>query len=164
MDNVSVELDRARPGARFARIFQHSKEKPGGLAQRLTVVKAFTPKEYGDHFDRLLLRLDRAVNEGGRSFLTVEYHDGMSVPGVASVAGFSLSTAMHPAGTHEVARHEFGHIVDFWLLNDEQRHWFIKERGIGTTWPGTWEAWAEAVREWLDGGWQALTPVLLPDV
>lgn len=166
MDDIarSVELDRARPGARFARVFQHSKTFPGSLAQRLTVVEALTPEVYGDNFDLLLVRLDRAVNDGGRSFLSVEYHDGMTVPGTASVAGFSLSTAMYPAATYEVARHEFGHVVDFWLLDDEQRHWFIRERGIASTWPGTWEAWAEAVREWIGGGWPALTPILLPDV
>lgn len=145
---------------RFAEVFQVSYLFRGSTLQQEAVRASLTPV-FGTNHHKLLQRLDRAVNASGRSYLTVEFHSGMQSPGTASVSGFSLSAAMGWAGVWEVARHEFGHVVDFWLLTDTQREWFMDEMGR-ESWPGAWESWAEAVREWLDGGWSALTPVLLP--
>lgn len=150
-----------RYAQRFAEVFEIDSDHPGTYEQREAVRDTLTPV-YGTPHHRLLQRLDRAVNGTGRSFLTVEFHMGMTAPGQASPAGMSLSAAMGRAGIVEVARHELGHIVDFWLITDTDREWFCQQMGRDT-WPGAWESWAEAVREWLDGGWETLTPILLPD-
>lgn len=146
---------------RFAECFQFDLFFHGNDEQRQAVVDALTP-EYGTPYHQLLKRLDRQVNESGRSYLTVGFRNGMNAPGLASPAGFNLSGAMAYAGCFEVARHEFGHLIDFRLITDGDRDWFMAEMHRDS-WPGAWESWAEAVREWLDGGWPALTPILLPD-
>lgn len=146
---------------RFAEVMQFDYIHRGSDLQREAVIEALTPI-YGTPHHRLLQRLDRAVNAAGRSYLTVGFRSGMTAPGQASPAGFNLSAAMGWAGCFEVARHEFGHLVDFWLLTDDNRNWFMAEMGRAT-WPGAWESWATAVAEWLGGGWQALTPILLPE-
>lgn len=144
---------------RFAEVFQF--DYSGSVEQRSAVEDALTP-EYGSNHHRLLQRLDRQVNASGRSYLSVGFRTGMQIPGLASPAGMTLSAVMGYSGCYEVARHEFGHIVDFRLITDADREWFRLEMGRDT-WPGAWEAFAEAVREWLAGGWKALTPILLPD-
>lgn len=146
---------------RFAEVFQFDFLWRGKAEQRQAVVDSLTPV-FGTPHHRLLQRLDRAVNKAGRSYLTIEFHGGMTSPGLASRSGFSLSTAMGAAGCAEVARHELGHLIDFWLITDDDRVWFMTEMGRDS-WPGAWESWAEAVREWLDGGWRVLTPILLPN-
>ena len=159
-----------RPRQRFAEVFQVDFIHRGSEAQRQAVADSLTPT-YGTSHHRLLQRLDRQVNLGvsvdgtlfhRRSSLTVGFRSGMTAPGIASPVGFNLSAAMARGGILEVARHELGHVIDFWLLTDEDRLWFQREMGR-ESWPGAWESWAEAVREWLDGGWKALTPILLPD-
>lgn len=160
-----------KPGQRFAEVFQVDFIHRGSDTQRQAVVDSLTPT-YGSNHHRLLQRLDRQVNRGvsvdgilyhARSYLTVGLRSGMTAPGLASPVGFNLSAAMGRPGILEVARHELGHVVDFWLLTDTDRLWFQRVMGR-ESWPGAWESWAEAVREWLDGGWQALTPILLPDL
>lgn len=151
------ELLRPR---RFAEVWQVHYIYRGSEEQQRAVRDSLIPSWDTNHH-RLLQRLDRAVNATKRSHLTIEFHNGMNTPGTASPAGFSLSAAMGYHGVWEVARHELGHVVDFWLLTDEHRVWFMKEMGR-ESWPGAWESWAEAVREWMDGGWPSLTPILLP--
>jgi hypothetical protein len=127
----------------------------------------FTPI-FNSYFDRLLFRLDVAVNLAGRHYLTVEFHSfGATVPGAASPAGISIAsgTGVSLKAIQEVARHEFGHLTDFYnLLTEADRFWFRAEMGR-ETWPGAWESWAEAVREWVESDgqqWGTLTPILLP--
>lgn len=146
--------------SRFAEVFEFDFLFRGTEEQRLAVQDALTPI-YGTNHHRLLQRLDRQVNQSGRHALKVGFRGGMNVPGLSSPAGFNLSSAMGYSGCYEVARHELGHIVDFRLITDKDREWFRLEMGRDS-WPGAWESWAEAVREWLAGGWQALTPILLP--
>lgn len=146
---------------RFAEVFDFDFFYRGSEEQRDAVRDALTPI-YGTNHHKLLQRLDRQVNQSGRHSLTIGFHRGMNAPGLASPSGFNLSAAMGYAGCYEVARHELGHVVDFRLLTDEDREWFLLEMGRDS-WPGAWESWAEAVREWLDGGWFTLTPILLPD-
>lgn len=143
---------------RFAEVFQF--DMSGTETQRQAVYAALTPV-FGDNHHRLLQRLDRRVNQSGRHFVSVGFRSGMQSPGLASPAGFNLSAAMGYAGCYEVARHELGHMVDFWLLTDTDREWFKAEMGR-ESWAGAYESFAEAVREWLDDGWKALTPILLP--
>ena len=159
-----------KAGQRFAEVFQIDFFHRGSEIQRQAVADSLTPT-FGTNHHRLLQRLDRQVNLGvsvdgslfhRRSFLTVGIRSGIDVPGTSSPVGFTLSGAMGRAGILEVARHELGHVVDFWLLTDTDRTWFQREMGR-ESWPGAWESWAEAVREWLSGGWVALTPILLPD-
>ena len=159
-----------KPGQRFAEVFQIDFIHRGSETQRQAITNSLTPA-FGSNHHRLLQRLDRQVNSGvsvdgtlyhRRSYLTIGIRSLMTAPGLSSPAGFNLSGAMGYAGTFEVARHELGHVIDFWLLTDDDRRWFQWEMGRGS-WPGAWESWAEAVREWLDGGWVALTPILLPD-
>lgn len=155
---------------RFAEVFEIDAIFPGSIEQQTAVEVSLTP-EWGTLHHRLLQRLDRQVNSGvavdginyhKRSFLRIGFHKEMTAPGTASPAGFNLSAAMGYKGCHEVARHELGHIVDFWLLSPENRIWF-QGAMHRDSWPGAWESWAEAFREWLDGGWQALTQILVPD-
>jgi hypothetical protein len=156
---------------RFAECFEFNRIMWRGTEeQRQAVVESLTP-EYGGNHHRLLQRLDRQVNLGvsvdgtmfyRRSYLVISIRSGINVPGAASAAGFTLSGAMGRAGMWEVARHELGHVIDFWLLTEANRQWFQQVMGR-QTWPGAWESWAEAVREWLDDGWTALTPILLPE-
>lgn len=147
---------------RFAEVFQFDFIFRGNDIQRDAVIQAMTPV-YGTPHHRLLKRLDAAVNAGGRSSLTIGFHSGMNHPGLASRGGFNLSAAMAWNGCYEVARHEFGHLVDFWLLTEADRSWFMAEMSRAT-WPGAWESWAQAVAEWLDGGWKALDPILNREV
>lgn len=146
---------------RFAEVFQFDFIFRGDPIQRQAVTEALTPI-FASPQHRLLQRLDKQVNQSGRSHLTIGFHNGMNAPGLASHSGFNLSAAMGWNGCFEVARHEFGHLIDFWLLNEADRSWFMAEMARAT-WPGAWESWAEAVREWLDGGWQVLNPILLPE-
>lgn len=150
-----------KPGERFAEVFQVDREHPGTDLQRQALYDTLTA-DYGSPHHHLLQRLDRAVNATGRSYLNIGFHHGMLHPGLSSRAGFNLSAAMGRPGIMEVARHELGHLCDFWLITDQDREWFCKEMHRDS-WPGAWESFAEAVREWLSGGWQALTPILLPD-
>lgn len=154
---------------RFAEVFQIDYVFRGISPQQEAIRASLTPV-YGTNHHKLLQRLDRQVNSGvsadgliyhRRSYLTVGIRPGMNSPGTSSPAGFNLSAAMGWAGMYEVARHELGHVVDFWLLADTQREWFMDLTGR-ESWPGAWESWAEAVREWLDGEWSTLTPILLP--
>lgn len=147
--------------ARFAEVFQFDPDHPGTPEQEQAVRDTLIPV-YGSQHHRLLQRLDRAVNATGRHYLTIEFHHGMNSPGTSSPSGFSLSAAMDRPGMLEVPRHELGHLIDFWLITDDDRLWFQKIMSR-ESWPGAWESWAEAVREWLDGdSWQILTPILLP--
>lgn len=147
---------------RFAECFQFDPHHPGTPIQEEAVRESLSP-EFGSNYHRLLQRLDREVNRTGRHYLTVGFVEDMQQPGLASPAGFNLSAAMGRTGCMEVARHELGHIVDFRLLTVEDRTWFMGEMGRDS-WPGAWEAWAEAFRQWIDGtSWQSLTPILLPD-
>lgn len=146
--------------ARFAECFQFDPVHPGTFDQRQSVRDSLTPV-FGSAHHRLLLRLDKAVNAAGRHYVTVGFREGMVQPGLASPSGFNLSAAMGPTGVAEVARHELGHLIDFYLITDTDRQWFCEQLGR-ESWPGAWESWAEAVREWLQGGWKALTPILLP--
>lgn len=154
---------------RFAEVFQIDYIFRGFEIQQEAIRTSLTPV-YGTNHHKLLQRLDKQVNSGvsadgtiyhPRSYLTIGIRPGMNSPGIASPAGFNLSAAMGWAGMYEVARHELGHVVDFWLLTDDQREWFREVMGR-ESWPGAWESWANAVAEWLGGGWSALTPVLLP--
>jgi hypothetical protein len=146
---------------RFAEVFQVDFFYRGTVEQQLALRGALTP-EYGSPHHHVLKRLDHAVNATGDSHLTVGFRHGMVHPGLASFSGFNLSAAMGPDGIYDVARHEFGHLVDFYLLTDADRAWFMVEM-FRSSWPGAWESWAEAVREWLDGGWKSLDPILLRD-
>lgn len=155
---------------RFAEVFQFDPDFAGSVEQRNAVRESLTPL-YGTYHHRLLQRLDRQVNSGvavdgtvyhPRSFLLVGFRKQMTSPGLSSASGFNLSSAMGYDGCYEVARHEMGHCVDFWLLDDKGREWFRTYMGRDS-WPGAWESWAEAVREWLGGGWHDLTPILLPE-
>lgn len=157
----------ARQPARFGRVWQITSIPwlRGTETQRQAVRERFSPT-FGSLFDRMLYRLDVAVNVRGRHHLTVEFHKNMTAPGNPSPSGISLSAAMGPAGIREVAGHECGHLTDFYLITDEDRGWFMREMGRAT-WPGAWESWAEAVREWIESDgeqWAKLTPILLGEV
>lgn len=154
---------------RFGRVWQITAIPwlKGTVEQRQAVRDTFTPI-FDSCFDRLLYRLDLAVNQAGRHYLTVELHSsGNTVPGVSGPAGISIATGpgVSLKAIQEVARHEFGHMTDHYnLLTATDRLWFIAQMGR-ETWPGAWESWAEAVREWVESDgqvWQALTPILLP--
>jgi hypothetical protein len=165
-------LTEEKKFGRFAEVFEFNRIRwRGNEEQRQAVVDSLTP-QFGTLHHRLLQRLDRQVNLGvsvdgipyhSRSYLTISFMSGMTAPGQASPAGMTLSSAMGRAGVMEVSRHELGHCVDFWLLTDADREWFRVLMGR-ESWPGAWESWAEAVREWLDGGWYQLTPILLPSL
>lgn len=155
---------------RFGEVWQFDSAYHGTVEQQTAVRDSLHPI-HGTPHHRLLQRLDRQVNGGTaadgtlyhpRSALTIGFHDSMTSPGLSSPAGFNLSFAMGYTGCYEVARHEMGHIVDFWLLTGTDREWFRTIMGRDS-WPGAWESWAEAVREWVGGGWADLTPILLPE-
>jgi hypothetical protein len=153
---------------RFARVFQFTLNPfLRGTPELRQLTREALAFPFGSLGDRLLFRLDQAVNATGRHFVTVEYHANMDRPGLASPAGISLSSAATQGpGVGETIRHEgLGHLSDFYLIDNDVRQWFAALMGQETWQPVAWEQWAEAVRQWAESDgvvWSVLTPILLP--
>ena len=155
---------------RFGEVWQMSADWFGTTTQQEAVRAALSP-EFGTAFHRVTQKIDRKVNQSGRSYLTVAF---APLPGWllghAGATGILLSELLTDlAIISAIVRHEMGHVYDqLDLLTQDDKFWFMDR--ISDHHDGNWmaeyqETWADAFRDWIvdpDGVWASLTPLLAP--
>lgn len=144
---------RRRIPPRFGEVWQHSADWGGSAGQKAAVRDALIP-EFGSAFHRLAVKLDRAVNARGRSYLSVGFAPMNGGLGLAGAGGFILSDLLTvPSIIAAYGRHEAGHCVDqLDLITPEGRHAFMLSKGADGS--GNWnrefmETWADDFRDWV---------------
>lgn len=157
---------------RFSECFQALVDYPGTMEQQTAVREAFH-LEYGNAKHQAFQRLDRSINTVyKRSYLTFGFLPDDMWPAdmlaVAGVTGINMRAGIAPETVGDLALHELGHVFDKHLLTAATRFEFMLIAGIDPE-VNTWnrnvqETFADAGREWCKGGWQWLTPILLPEV
>lgn len=163
-----MELDFVHP-RRFGEMWQMNEDWPGTIQQQMAVRAALTPV-YGTNFHRLTQKMDRYINEQGRSYLPVAFFDlGDNFLGRGNNAGLILSHNLKdPTIIARWARHEMGHVYDqLGILSQDDKFFFMEEISghHNGNWPNEYqETWAEAFREWVESDgerWNPLTVRLL---
>lgn len=150
---------------RFGRVFQIDGNLHGTLAQQQALRDALSPA-WGTRFDALLYAFDVYFNRTYlRSYVNLEIKDfgpdavRLAIGGATAIA---FSDRLHPTAMKDLARHEFGHVLDESnFITQTDRDWFAAQTG------GTFqkETWADAVRDWINGtAWRSLDAVLLKPV
>lgn len=161
------------PPARFSEVWQFSIDWPGTPGQQQAVRDAFAfPFHSNGH--RLMQRLDRHVNDAGRSYLPIGFMDTDPRLAIAGAGGINLSHHLNdPIIIQRQVCHEVIHVVDQRdMITQEDRHLFMD--WISGNHRGDWmkeyqETFADAGRDWLlsswasPGQWFKLTRMLLPD-
>lgn len=118
---------------------------------------------------RYMKRLDHAINALGRSYLTFGFLPAdMFAPNQLAVAGrtgINMSDLYAPEAIGPQAVHELFHVGDKLLMTAAQRLEFMVMARIDPN-LNTWnhnvqEMFADAGRDWYQGGWPALTPIML---
>lgn len=129
--------------------------------QRQALVDALT-YDVGSRYDHLNLRLARAV-KAVRPFILIGFWPDMLSPGIASPAGINFHANIDVSGIKWFAPHEMGHLIEHYLLTEDDKAWFMAAVGAFDWGMRTQETFADAVREWKNNtGWQDLDQILLP--
>lgn len=149
------------PNQRFARVFQVDPNHPGTAAQRQALYDRLHPT-FGTKQDYLNWRLARAIKRV-RPCIVLGFHPDMTYPSLSSPSGINFSDRLNVSGTKQYAGHEYGWIVNHYLLSDADKLWFMDKVGADNFGIPVQEQFAMAVNEWLDGGWLALDEILLLD-
>lgn len=153
---------------RFAEVWQMSEDWPGTLSQQDSVRRALA-FPHGSDGHKLLKRLDRHVNDAGRSYLPIGFMDTEPRLAIAGAAGINLSENLKdPAIIAYWVHHEIFHVIDERdMITWDFRYWFMDQ--ISGHHKGSWsheykETFADAGRDWLTGQrWFLLGPRLLSD-
>lgn len=150
---------------RFGEVFQFDPVHQGSAAQRQAIRDAYIPS-FGTKFHALLHSFDAYYNRAyQRHAVILEIKDfgsdtvNLALAGAASIA---FSDKLSVSVLKNVARHEFGHVLDNTnYITQEDRDWFAVQTGqIFNK-----EVWADAVMDWINGtGWSILDSILLKPV
>lgn len=144
-----------------------SSDLPGTLDQQKAVRDALAV-EFGSRQHQMLQKLDRRINEKpypDRSYLPIFFTDTRPFLAHAGATGIVLSEMLHPNFIADILRHEVGHVYESLnLLSQADKFWFMEQLSpTDRDFSHFREAFCDAFRDWWNGGWDSLTPILLPD-
>lgn len=147
--------------ARFARLFQFDPVHPGSDAQQTAAMKALV-YEFDTAYDALNWRLATAV-KAIRPCVFIGFHTGMLAPALSSPAYISINKSIDIGGILWFLPHELGHLIEHYLLSDQDKEWFKGRIGRDNWGMLTQEIFADSFREWKNmTGWDDMTQILVP--
>lgn len=145
---------------RFARVFEFDPDHIGTGAQRSAMIETLSYETDSD-WDHLNLRLAQEVKKLNR-IITIGFHPDMLTPATSGPAGINFNDHIDVSGIQWYAPHEVGHLIEYYLLSDEGKKWFMAATGRTHWGMETQEIFADAMRDWRRGSWQGLNQFLLP--
>lgn len=149
---------------RFARVFQFDPVHPGTDAQQTAVMKALV-YQVDTPYDLLNWRLATAIKSiPNRHCVWIGFYPDMLAPALSSPAAINVNDKIDTPGILWFLPHEVGHLVEYYLLSEEDKDWFKGQIGRYDWGMMTQEMFADAFRDWKQGyAWASMTPILLPD-